>query len=143
MRVIFKTEKVIAVTQSENPYISVNGDTMIYAHRSGGSIAPENTMMAFENCVKSSEFVVDIFEIDLHITKDGELILLHDATLDRTSNSVEVFGEEGVIPWQKTYEELRELNMGAHFTTDSGDSPYFDLLGAVNNHNKIYGSSIS
>lgn len=77
-------------------------------------------MAAFKNCVESKDFQTDIFEFDLHITKDGVLILLHDDTLDRTSDSAEVFGEEDVRPEDKTYEELRTLNMGAKFTAQDG-----------------------
>lgn len=65
----------------------------------------------------------------LHITKDGVLILLHDDTLDRTSDSAEVFGEEDVRPEDKTYEELRTLNMGAKFTAQDGSTPYKGLKG--------------
>ena len=112
-----------------NPYIVPTGKTMISAHRSGGGIAPENTLRAFKNCVDSNGFAVDIFEFDLHITKDGQLILLHDSTFDRTSNSEEEFGREGVLPSEKTYEELLTLNLGEHFTTDSGEMPYKGLRG--------------
>lgn len=119
----------VSVAQEDNPYIAQNGQTMISAHRSGGGIAPENTMMAFKNCVESSSFSIDIFEFDLHLTKDGELILLHDETLDRTSDSAEVFGREDVKPSEMTYEELRQLNMGENFTTDSGETPYKGLRG--------------
>lgn len=112
-----------------NPYIVPTGETMISAHRSGGGIAPENTLRAFKNCVENDSFSVDIFEFDLHITKDGQLILLHDDTFDRTSNSEDVFGQAGVLPSEKTYEELLALNLGEHFTTDSGETPYQGLRG--------------
>lgn len=124
----FKDE-IVPVSASENPYIVKTGETMVSAHRSGGGIAPENTMMAFENCVESSSFAISIFEFDLHITKDGELILLHDETFDRTSNSVEYFGQKGVLPSDKTYDELRALNMGEYFTADDGSTPYKGLRG--------------
>lgn len=128
----FKDEIVPISAQSaaaNNPYIVETGKTMVSAHRSGGGIAPENTLMAFKNCVENGSFAIDIFEFDLHITKDGELILLHDDTFDRTSDSVEVFGQEGVLPSEKTYEELRALNLGENFTTDSGETPYKGLRG--------------
>lgn len=125
--------EVAAVNTMEterNPYIVPTGETMISAHRSGGGIAPENTMMAFKNCVENGSFSIDIFEFDLHITKDGELILLHDGNFDRTSDSVEAFGREEVLPSEKTYEELRVLNLGENFTTDAGETPYKGLRGA-------------
>lgn len=85
--------------------------------------------MAFKNCLQPDKFEIDIFEFDLHITKDNVLVLLHDDTLDRTSDCETVFGETEVRPENKTYQELRRLNMGAKFTTDDGEMPYANLSG--------------
>ncbi len=115
--------------ETTNNHISSNGKTKISAHRSGGGIAPEESMMAFKNCIENESFNVDIFEFDLHITKDEELILLHDDTLDRTTDSEEVFGVKKARPEDYTYDELRKLNIGAKFVTDSGEAPYKDLHG--------------
>ena len=95
-------------------------DTRISAHRSGAGVYPEETMLAFEACLNN--FNVDYFEFDLHITKDDVLILLHDATLDRTSNCEEVFGETNVYPETKTFAELQKLNMGIKFVDDNGNT---------------------
>lgn len=124
-------EKIPAedATGERNPYIVPTGNTMVSAHRSGGGIAPENTLMAFQNCAENSKFSIDIFEFDLHLTKDDQLVLLHDKTLDRTSDAVEVFGQEDVYPHDHTYEELLQLNMGEGFTTDDGETPYKGLKG--------------
>ena len=111
-----------------NPYITEK-NALVSAHRSGKDIAPENTMKAFRHCIESEDFDVDIYEFDLHITKDGKLILLHDDTLDRTTNSVKYFGEEGVKPSEKTYEELRQLNFGENFQNADGKYPYEGLRG--------------
>ena len=111
-----------------NPYIT-DEKALVSAHRSGKDIAPENTMAAFQYCIETEDFNVDIFEFDLHITKDGKLILLHDSTLDRTTNSAEHFGEEGVKPSYKTYEELRQLNFGENFKNAEGEYPYRGLRG--------------
>jgi glycerophosphoryl diester phosphodiesterase len=111
--------------ETENPHIKET--TQISAHRSGGGIMPEETLMAFKNCAQNTSFTIDVFEFDLHITKDNVLVLLHDDYLDRTSNCEEIFGETNVRPEDKTYEELRRLNMGAKFETDSGEKPYADL----------------
>lgn len=120
--------KAPAAEDIKNPYITT-GNSLVSAHRSGGGIAPENTMMAFKNCIESEDFNVDVFEFDLHITKDGQLILLHDGSLDRTTDSAEKYGEEGVTPITKTYEELRELNFGENFKDESGNYPYRGLRG--------------
>lgn len=115
----------IKTYKTDNTYI-IDG-TDISGHRSGGGIEPEETMMAFKNCAENPDFDIDVFEFDLHITKDKQLVLLHDNTLDRTSDSEEVFGEKKVRPEDKTYDELRTLNMGAKFETEDGETPYADL----------------
>lgn len=113
--------------ETTNPFIQ--DITEISAHRSGAGIMPEETMMAFVNCVENPAFQIDFFEFDLHITKDDVLVLLHDDVLDRTSDSEIVFGEANVRPEDKTYAELRMLNMGAKFEAADGDMPYADLHG--------------
>ena len=115
--------------ETDNRYITEYGTTFVSAHRSGAGIFPENTMMAFEGCFNSDTFRTDVYEFDLHITADDELILLHDDTLDRTTNAVEHFGEENIRPENYTYEELRALNFGESFRTDDGEMPYKGLRG--------------
>lgn len=116
-----------------NQYIVKEGTAMdstdISGHRSGGGIAPEETLMAFKNCAENDSFSINVFEFDLHITKDNQLVLLHDDTLDRTSDCEKVFGETDVRPENKTYDELRQLNMGAKFTNEAGEMPFADLSG--------------
>lgn len=124
-----KPESIIAY-QTTNNQISPSGTPYISAHRSGGGIAPEESMMAFKNCIENEAFNVDIFEFDLHITKDDNLILLHDDTLDRTTDSEEIFGVKKARPEDYTYEELRKLNIGAHFKNNDGEMPYEKLHGS-------------
>ncbi len=124
---IVSTPDEIITYDTTNPYIV--DKALVSAHRSGGGIMPEETMMAFKNCVENENFNTDIFEFDLHITKDGVLVLLHDDTLDRTSDCVEVFGEEDVRPENKTFDELLQLNMGAKFEDENGNMPYANLKG--------------
>lgn len=119
--------KNIKTFETDNSYIMEMGKTQISAHRSGGGIMPEETLKAFRNCAENPEFKIDVFEFDLHITKDDVLVLLHDDTLDRTSNSAEIFGKEEARPEDYTYEELRQLNMGAKFTDEDGNMPYANI----------------
>ena len=114
---------------TNNQHITEYGTTLVSAHRSGAGIFPENTMMAFEGCINSDTFKTDIFEFDLHITGDEELIILHDNTLDRTTDAVEYFGKEDIRPENYTYEELRALNFGESFTNEDGEHPYAGLRG--------------
>ncbi len=75
----------------------------IVAHR-GASIAfPENTIEAYQGAIDAG---AHLFEIDLRKTKDGELVSLHDDTLDRTTNSTGPVGD-------KTLLELRLLDAGS------------------------------
>ena len=111
-----------------NPYISADG-AMVSAHRAGSSVAPENTLHAFELGIEEATtggYKVDIWEFDLHITADEQLILLHDHTLDRTSNSEQVFGVNDARPEDYTLAELKKLNMGHNFELN-GEYPFRDL----------------
>ena len=122
------TPETMLYSGETNAYITTD-TALISAHRSGGGIMPENTMLAFKSCMESEDFNTDIFEFDLHITKDNKLILLHDDTLDRTTNAVEHFGYEDVKPIDHTYAELRELNFGENFQAADGSYPYRGLRG--------------
>lgn len=119
----------IKTYETDNKYINTSGTPYVSAHRSGGGIEPEESMVAFRNCIENPDFNVDVFEFDLHITKDDVLVLLHDDTLDRTTDSDTVFGTEDARPENYTYEELRQLNIGAKFENEKGEKPYADLKG--------------
>ena len=111
-----------------NPYISADG-AMVSAHRAGSLVAPENTLHAFELGIEEATtggYKVDIWEFDLHITADEQLILLHDHTLDRTSDSEQVFGVKDARPEDYTLAELKKLNMGYNFELN-GEYPFRDL----------------
>lgn len=82
-------------TQSKN-------NIFVAAHRGWKEKYPENTMLAFK---KAIELNVDQLETDIRMTKDGELILIHDATVDRTTN-----GTGNVHEF--TLEEIRKLDAG-------------------------------
>jgi glycerophosphoryl diester phosphodiesterase len=53
------------------------------AHRGASAQYPENTLLAFERAIAQG---VDMIELDVRLTRDGELMVIHDATLDRTTN---------------------------------------------------------
>ncbi len=115
--------------QAENPLITPLGVTMLSGHRAGGGVAPENTMRALRTSAENPDYTLDVFEFDVHLTADGVLVLLHDGTLDRTSDAQEVFGQTNVQVGERTFDELRTLNMGAHFTAEDGSMPYAGLHG--------------
>ena len=104
------------------------GNTLISSHRSGRGAAPENTLMAVKSNLVFSSSDSAVIEMDVQLTKDEEIVLYHSLFLDEMSNSAEHFGTKNTPVFSKTYEELRELNMGEYFK--SGDSyPYQGLRG--------------
>jgi glycerophosphoryl diester phosphodiesterase len=113
-----------SVGETTNPHI--NSRTLVASHRAGADLKPENTMMAIKYLVNNGVHTTDIFEMDLKITACKQLILLHDGTFDRTSNSVEVLGRANTRPSEFTLEELYELNLnlGYKFIALDGSRPF-------------------
>ena len=79
--------------------------TEIVAHRGSRINRPENTLAAFEEAVRVG---ADGIELDIHLSKDGEVVVIHDETVDRTTDGC------GRIS-QMTVADLRELDAGAWF----------------------------
>lgn len=77
----------------------------ITAHRGSSMEAPENTLSAIGVAIKNK---ADYVEIDVQVTRDGELILLHDSTFKRT-------GGIDVLPSELTLEEVKDLDVGSWF----------------------------
>ncbi len=75
----------------------------VAAHRGWSEKYPENTMIAYR---KAAELDVDQIEIDVRVTRDGELVIIHDATVDRTTNG------QGKVE-DLTLEEIRALDAGS------------------------------
>ena len=85
----------------------------IIAHRGARSLAPENTLPAAR---KALEVGADGWELDVAMTQDGELVVLHDDTLERTSDAAQVFPTRS--PWSVdafSLAELRSLDFGTWF----------------------------
>ncbi|HLR09099.1 MAG TPA: glycerophosphodiester phosphodiesterase family protein [Bacillota bacterium] len=80
-------------------------ETTVIGHRGGSAHAPENTIAAFDKAV---ELNADYFELDVQMTKDGELIIMHDTTVDRTTDG------SGKIK-DLTFEEIKQLDAGSWF----------------------------
>jgi glycerophosphoryl diester phosphodiesterase len=78
---------------------------MVIAHRGASAYAPENTLAAFR---KAMEMEADALEIDVRQTKDGYLVIMHDATVDRTTNG------RGRVD-ELTLAEVRRLDAGSSF----------------------------
>lgn len=83
---------------------SRNKEVIVVAHRGDWRNAPENSLQAIENCIKMG---VDMVEIDVRETKDGQLILMHDETIDRTTTGT---GKVSDLTW--TYLQTLKLRDG-------------------------------
>ncbi len=91
--------------------IMIQAQTKIIAHRGFSSIAPENTLIAFQKAIDAN---ADYFELDVHKTKDDSIVVIHDGSVDRT-NSSNVKGN--II--EMNYNDLASLKVG--YPTKFGD----------------------
>jgi len=120
--------EVIINPNATNPFIAEYGTPWISAHRSGAGLAPENTLLAFQAVLDAENFDVDSFEFDVKLTRDDQLILLHNPTFDGTSNAAEAFGHPWILPETYTLKQLQVLNLGENFQR-GGQYPYRGLRG--------------
>ncbi len=98
-----------------NPFlIEEDGRPLVIAHRGGTKFFPENTLLAFQY---SEDIGVDVLELDIHLTADSQIVVCHDKTIDRTSDS------SGEIRYMD-YQTLSTFNFGYHFIDENGDYPY-------------------
>jgi glycerophosphoryl diester phosphodiesterase len=83
---------------------------LVIAHRGGSALRPENTLSAFEN---AAALGADVLEMDVRATADGKIVVIHDATVERTTEEV------GAVA-ARTFESLQKLDAGYRWTTDGG-----------------------
>lgn len=95
-----------------------------FAHRGFSGKYPENTMLAFE---KALEVGIDGIELDVHLSKDGELVIIHDEKVDRTTNGTGLVAD-------MTLAQLKELDASAEYAGVYGINriptlkEYFELV---------------
>lgn len=82
----------------------------VIGHRGSCGTCPENTILSFQQAVADG---ADILEMDIHLSRDGEIIVIHDPTVDRTTDGTGAVAD-------RTFAELRELDAGYCFTPDKG-----------------------
>lgn len=83
---------------------------LVIAHRGYSLVAPENTLLSYRRAI---EVGADMLEVDINLTKDGQLVMMHDHRLERTTNGT------GFVH-DYTLDELKELDAGIHFTPRMG-----------------------
>lgn len=93
-----------------HPYLA--GAPMLVAHRGGSLLAPENTVPAFRMAVE--QWWADMLELDVRLTKDGEVVVIHDATVDRTTD-----GSGPVADFSLA--KIQSLDAGYRFVDQAGD----------------------
>ena len=104
---------VLLSLRKERRSVAGRGWPVNLAHRGASASAPENTLEAFRLAVESG---AGGLELDVHMTRDGEIVVLHDPTVDRTT--------EGTGPVSgMSLSEVRRLDAGYRFASD-GAHPY-------------------
>ena len=103
---------VVADAPSKGYYATYR-PPLIIAHQGGDGIWPGDTMFAFEKAV---EIGADVLEMDAHITEDGQVVLMHDEEVDRTTEGT------GLIE-EMTLEELKQLDAAYKWSND-GDKTF-------------------
>lgn len=86
--------------------------TMVMAHRGDSVDAPENTLPAFQAAIDHG---ADAAEMDVQMTKDGTIVVMHDSSIDRTTTG------HGNI-WDVTYDEIKDLDNGSFFDASFADT---------------------
>jgi len=88
----------------------IPGVPIVYAHRGGSKLRPENTLLAFDHGLALG---ADGLEFDVHLSRDGVVVVHHDRTLNRTTSGT---GPLAAL----TAAELSRLDAGAHFPGFAG-----------------------
>ncbi|MGW8267807.1 MAG: glycerophosphodiester phosphodiesterase [Longimicrobiales bacterium] len=96
-----------------HPYLA--GSPLLIAHRGGAGLAPENTLEAFLSAVE--DWGADMLELDVRTTRDGAVVVFHDAAVDRTTDGTGLLAD-------KTLEELRDLDAGYRFLDPRGGATF-------------------
>ena len=91
-------------------YSNPHPDVLVIAHQGGDGIWPGDTLYAY---TKAVELGADVLEMDAHLTKDGEIVLMHDEKVDRTTDGT------GLIE-DLTLAELKKLDAAYQWSNDDG-----------------------
>ncbi len=107
---------IISKPARKHPYYAEDLNyPLVIAHQGGGGLWPGDTLYAYQ---QAAELGVDVLEMDLHISQDGVLVIMHDETVDRTTDGTGALEE-------MTLEEIKSLDAGYNWTPDNGETfPY-------------------
>jgi glycerophosphoryl diester phosphodiesterase len=99
----------------EPAHAALCGGPLLIGHRGAAGLVPENTMASFRDAV--DRWAVDMIELDVRASADGHCVVIHDDTVDRTTDGTGAVAD-------KTLAELKELDAGYRFTDDDGRHPF-------------------
>ncbi len=108
--VVYGLLSYLAKPVPDHPYFNPAG-FMVIAHRGGRSLGPENTLYTYQRAV---DLGVDGLEIDVHLTQDNHLAVIHNKTVDRTTNG------SGKVESYKLA-DLQKLDAGYRWSADEGN----------------------
>lgn len=91
------------------------GGPLLIGHRGAAGLVPENTLASFHDAV--DRWAVDMIELDVRASADARCVVIHDATVDRTTDGT------GLVAG-KSLDELRELDAGYRFRDEAGGHPF-------------------
>ena len=104
-----------ATTPREGYFALHQGRVLCIAHRGARSVAPENTILAAQRGLEEG---ADLWELDVQLTADGHLVVVHDDTLERTTDVASRPEHAGRAPWRVcdfTLDEVRGLDAGGWY----------------------------
>ncbi|HEX7037099.1 MAG TPA: glycerophosphodiester phosphodiesterase [Pseudomonadales bacterium] len=87
---------------------------LVIAHQGGDGLRPSNTLLAFQHAV---DLGVDVLELDVHLTRDDAVVVMHDETVDRTTDGHGALAE-------MTLAEVKALDAAFHWPYQGDERPY-------------------
>ncbi|MBI0577865.1 alkaline phosphatase D family protein [Neobacillus cucumis] len=117
----------VATNNGQSTLQPITSDVAVIAHRGASAYGPEHTLAAYKQAIKMK---ADYVEFDLQMTKDGQLIAMHDETLARTTNAKELYPDRA--PWRVkdfTLDEIKRLDAGSWFNAAHPDLAKKEYIG--------------
>jgi glycerophosphoryl diester phosphodiesterase/membrane-associated phospholipid phosphatase len=105
-----------AWSQVSPPEQVLGGEVLVIAHAGAQAYAPSNTIEAFDLALEQG---ADVLEMDLQITADGEIVVIHDGTVDRTTDGTGAVAD-------LTLDELQRLDAGVDVEDEAGERAWAD-----------------
>ncbi|MFO8148750.1 MAG: glycerophosphodiester phosphodiesterase [Trueperaceae bacterium] len=121
LAVVYLTGAALGEQREARPYYTdfLADRVHVHAHQGGDHLWPGNTMLAFEGAVALG---VDVLELDTQVTADGVVVVIHDDTVDRTTDGTGAVAE-------KTLDELRALDAAYRWRPPGGPADVFPHRG--------------